>query len=42
VLVTELVRDAVPETPGLLFERLGDVQLKGFKEPTTLYVARPR
>ena len=42
VLVTEQVRDAVPETPALHFERLGDVQLKGFKEPTTLYVARPR
>jgi len=42
VLVTEPVRDAVPETPGLHFERIGDVQLKGFKEPTTLYVARAR
>src|SRR5919204_5892747 len=37
VLVTEPVRDAVPETPALYFERIGDVQLKGFKEPTTLY-----
>jgi adenylate cyclase len=42
VLVTEPVRDAVPETPALYFERIGDVQLKGFKEPTTLYVARSR
>ncbi len=42
VLVTEPVRDAVPETPGLFFERIGDVQLKGFKEPTMLYAARPR
>jgi adenylate cyclase len=42
VLVTEPVRDAVPETPALYFERIGDVQLKGFKEPTTLYAARPR
>ena len=42
VLVTEQVRDAVPETPALRFERLGDVQLKGFREPTTLYAARPR
>jgi class 3 adenylate cyclase len=39
--VTEPVRDAVPETPALHFTRLGDVQLKGFKEPTTLYVAQP-
>jgi adenylate cyclase len=42
VLVTEQVRDAVPETPALHFERLGDVQLKGFSDPATLYVARPR
>lgn len=42
VMVTEPVRDAVPETPALLFEPIGDVQLKGFKEPTALYVARPR
>jgi len=42
VLVTEQVREAVPETPALRFERLGDVQLKGFKDPATLYVARPR
>jgi adenylate cyclase len=41
VLVTEPVRDAVPETPALRFGRIGDVQLKGFKEATTLYVARP-
>jgi adenylate cyclase len=42
VLVTEHVRDTVPETPALVFERIADVQLKGFKEPTTLYRARPR
>jgi adenylate cyclase len=42
VLVTEPVRDAVPETPALFFEPIGDVQLKGFKEATSLYVARPR
>jgi adenylate cyclase len=42
VLVTEPVRDAVPESPALYFEPIGDVQLKGFKEPTTLYAARPR
>jgi adenylate cyclase len=42
VLVTKPVRDTVPETPGLFFEPIGDVQLKGFKEPTSLYIARPR
>jgi adenylate cyclase len=42
VLVTEPVRDAVPETPALYFEPIGNVQLKGFKESTALYVARPR
>ena len=42
VLVTEPVRDTVPETPALYFEPIGDVQLKGFKEATSLYVARSR
>jgi class 3 adenylate cyclase len=42
VLVTEQVREAVPESPALRFAWLGDVQLKGFKDPATLYVARPR
>jgi adenylate cyclase len=42
VLVTEPVRDVVPETTALYFEPIGAVQLKGFKEPTSLYAARPR
>jgi adenylate cyclase len=42
VLVTDPVRDGVPETPAILFEPIGAVQLKGFKEPTSLYIARPR
>jgi adenylate cyclase len=42
ILVTEPVRDAVPETPALQFDPIGDVQLRGFKEPTALYAARPR
>ena len=42
VLVTEPVRDIVPETRALYFEAIGDVQLKGFKESTALYVARAR
>lgn len=42
VLVTEPVRDSVPETPALYFDPIGAVQLKGFREPTSLYIARPR
>jgi adenylate cyclase len=42
VLVTEPVRDSVPETEALYFEPIGAVQLKGFMEPTSLYIARPR
>jgi class 3 adenylate cyclase len=42
VLVTAPVREAVPETPGLVFEPIGEVELKGFKEPTALYQARLR
>ena len=41
VLVTEPVRDAAG-APALRFEPIGDVQLKGFSEPTALYTARPR
>ena len=40
--MTEPVRDVVPETTALYFEPIGAVQLKGFKEPTSLYAARPR
>jgi adenylate cyclase len=38
VLVTRPVRDAA--SPGLVFEPIGGVQLKGFKEPTELCLAR--
>jgi adenylate cyclase len=40
VLVTEPVRDVVRDGGGLSFEPIGAVELKGFKEPTPLYVAR--
>ena len=40
VLVTEPVRDVVGDGTGLVFEAIGAVELKGFKEPTPLYSAR--
>ena len=40
VLVTEPVRDVVGNGTGLVFEAIGAVELKGFKEPTPLYSAR--
>jgi class 3 adenylate cyclase len=39
--VTEPVVEAVGERTDLLFEPIGQVQLKGFREPTPLYIARP-
>lgn len=40
VLVTEPVVGAVGARTDLVFEPIGDVQLKGFSEPTALYLAR--
>jgi adenylate cyclase len=40
VLVTEPVVGAVDSRTDLVFEPIGDVQLKGFNEPTALYLAR--
>jgi len=40
VLVTRPVVDAA--APGLAFERIGEVRLKGFSEATELFVARRR
>jgi class 3 adenylate cyclase len=40
VLVTEPVVGAVGSRTDLVFEPIGDVQLKGFSEPTALYLAR--
>jgi adenylate cyclase len=41
VLVTEPVVEAVGHRTDLHFEAIGQVQLKGFREPTSLYTARP-
>ena len=40
VLVTEPVVETVGERTDLEFEPIGEVQLKGFREPTPLYIAR--
>jgi adenylate cyclase len=40
VLVTDPVVGAVDSRTDLVFEPIGDVQLKGFGEPTALYSAR--
>jgi adenylate cyclase len=39
VLVTRAVVDAAAELDGLVFARIGEVRLKGFSEPTELFVA---
>ena len=41
VLVTAPVVEAGGERTDLEFEPIGEVQLKGFREPTPLYIARP-
>jgi adenylate cyclase len=40
VLVTEPVRDAVGDSAGMSFEPIGEVDLKGFKEPISLFLAQ--
>jgi adenylate cyclase len=40
VLVTEPVVGAVGARTDLVFEPIGNVQLKGFSDPTALYLAR--
>jgi adenylate cyclase len=40
VLVTEPVRDAVGDATGMTFEPIGAVDLKGFKEPISLFTAQ--
>jgi class 3 adenylate cyclase len=39
--VTEPVVDAIRDSDWLSFEPIGEVTLKGFPEPASLYVARP-
>jgi adenylate cyclase len=40
VMVTDRVIDAIEARPGLDFEPLGEVSLKGFPEPTALFLLR--
>jgi adenylate cyclase len=42
VLVTRQVVDTVAGVDGVRFERIGEVGLKGFSEPTELFVAVPK
>ena len=42
VLVTDTVRDAIGEHPDLELDSLGEVDLKGFPEPTPLFLVRVR
>jgi class 3 adenylate cyclase len=41
VMVTAAVADAIGASDYLDFEAIGEVELKGFSEPTVLYSARP-
>ena len=41
VLVTQALVDAVDDSDFLRFDPIGDVVLKGFPEPISLYIARP-
>jgi adenylate cyclase len=41
VLVTQSVVEAISESEFLLFDPLGEVVLKGFPAPISLYIARP-
>ena len=42
VLVTRPVVDMAARVDGVAFERIGEVGLKGFSEPTELFTASPR
>jgi adenylate cyclase len=42
VLVTERVVEAIPDSEHLRFDPIGEVVLKGFPEPISLYIARPQ
>jgi adenylate cyclase len=42
VLVTRPVVDMASAVDGVSFERIGEVGLKGFLEPTELFIASPR
>jgi adenylate cyclase len=42
VLVTQALVDAINESDFLRFDAIGEVVLKGFPEPISLYIARPK
>jgi len=42
VLVTRPVADLAAAADGISFERIGEVGLKGFSEPTELFTASTR
>ena len=42
VLVTDRVVEAIARPRGLAFEPIGEVNLKGFPEPTALFLVAPR
>ena len=42
VLVTRQVVDMAAAVDGLVFDRIGEVRLKGFSEPTELFIATSR
>jgi adenylate cyclase len=42
VLVTERVVEAIPDSEHLRFDPIGEVVLKGFPEPISLFIARPQ
>jgi adenylate cyclase len=41
VLVTQGLVDAIGDSDFLRFDAIGEVDLKGFPEPISLYIARP-
>jgi adenylate cyclase len=42
VLVTEPVLEAISDSEHLRFDPIGEVVLKGFPDPISLYIARPQ
>jgi len=41
VLITQAVVEAIERSEFLRFDAIGDVVLKGFPEPISLYIAKP-
>jgi adenylate cyclase len=42
VLVTRSIVEIADGLDGLQFDRIGEVRLKGFSDPTELFIASPR